>query len=82
MGKGRAFSGEFKAKVSIEAIRGQKTVAELSSEYKVHATQIAQWKRQALEKLKGAFTDKPSLTKEAEETVEGLYAKIGKLERA
>ena len=76
MGKGRAFSTDFKAKVALEAIRGQKTGAELASEYKVHPTQIAQWKKHALEQLKESFSSKPGRKK----AIEGLYAKIGRLE--
>ncbi len=81
MGKGRAFSTDFKAKVALEAIRGQKTGAELASEYKVHPTQIAQWKKHALEQLKESFSSKPGRKKAIEdESAEGLYAKIGRLE--
>ena len=46
MEKGRAFSTEFKGKVKLETLRGNKTAAELASEFKVHASQIAQWKKQ------------------------------------
>ena len=81
MGKGRQFSTEFKAKVALEAIRGEKTVAELSSQFKVHATQISQWKKQALAQLPEAFNTKAGRKKVIEDdTVEGLYAKIGRLE--
>jgi transposase-like protein len=81
MGKGRAFSTEFKAKVALEAIRGQKTGVELASEYKVHPTQIAQWKKHALEQLKASFSSKPGRKKVVEDkTIEGMYAKIGRLE--
>ncbi len=47
MGKQRRqHSGDFKAKVALEAIKGVQTVGELSSKYKVHSTVIGQWKRQ------------------------------------
>ena len=48
MGKGRHFSTEFKAKVALEAIRGNRTIAELASHFKVHPSQVNQWKKQAL----------------------------------
>ena len=82
MGKGRAFSAEFKAKVALEAIRGHRTISELCSEFKVHATQIAQWKKHALAELGASFSgQKPGRKKGVEDgTVEGLYAKIGRLE--
>lgn len=47
--KRRLFDGAFKAKVTLEAIRGLKTVSELASIYKVHPTQITLWKKQLLE---------------------------------
>lgn len=81
MGKGRTFSAEFKAKVALEAIRGEKTSAELASEYKVHPTQIASWKKQGVEQLKASFLSKSERKSGLEdESAEGLYAKIGRLE--
>ena len=53
MGRGRVFNAEFKAKVAVEAIKGDKTVAELASEFKIHPSQIATWKKQALAGLTG-----------------------------
>lgn len=81
MGKTRQFSTEFKAKVALEAIRGNKTIAELASHFKVHPTQVHQWKKQALEQLPDAFNKKAGRKKAEDDTsVEGLYAKIGRLE--
>ena len=42
--KRKSFSGKFKAKVAIEALKGQKTVAEIASEFEVHTTQVNNWK--------------------------------------
>lgn len=47
----------FKAKVAVEALREQRTIAELSSMYAVHGTQITKWKRQALDILTQGFSD-------------------------
>jgi transposase len=47
----RRFSAEFKAKVALEAIKGDGTVAELATKHELHPTQIAAWKREAVEKL-------------------------------
>src|ERR1700687_4866845 len=54
----RRFSAEFKAKVALEAIKGHQTVAELATKHKLHPTQIAAWKREAIEKLAKVFDDK------------------------
>ena len=52
----RRFSAEFKAKVALEAIKGHETVAELATRHGLHPTQIAAWKREAVEKLAQVFT--------------------------
>lgn len=76
----RRHSSEFKAKVALEALKGQKTLNELASEYGVHPVQIAQWKRQAQEGLTGVFEHAPSRRERAqEELVEQLYQQIGQL---
>jgi transposase-like protein len=51
----RRHSNEFKAQVALEALKGQKTLNELASEFGVHPVQIAQWKRQAQEGMSGLF---------------------------
>ena len=56
MSKRRKFSAEFKAKVALEALSGELTLAELASKYDVHPTQITGWKRQAKEGMVAAFS--------------------------
>jgi transposase-like protein len=51
-------SADFKAKVALEAIKGLKTVNELSSNYGIHASQINQWKNQMLDELPGIFSSR------------------------
>jgi transposase len=53
--KRKQYSPQFKAKVAIEAIRGQKTTAELASQYEIHPTMINNWKRDLLEKASDLF---------------------------
>ena len=56
MKKRKNHSPEFKAKVALEAIREEMTLAELSKKYGVHANQISTWKRAAIENMSSAFT--------------------------
>jgi transposase-like protein len=73
-------TSEFKAKVALAAIRGDQTVAELASLYKVHPNQITTWKRQAQDHLAAAFDFKRDKAAKAEEKLkEALYCQIGQL---
>jgi transposase len=56
----RRFSAEFKAKVALEAIRGESTVSELAAKHGVHPNLIGLWRRQAVERLAKVFDDKAS----------------------
>jgi transposase-like protein len=69
----------FKAKVAIEAIKGEKTINEIASIYEVHPTQIRQWKKQALEKLPDAMADgRGKLARDSKPVdEEKLHQKIG-----
>jgi transposase len=74
----RNHSPEFKAKVALAAVRGEKTLAELSEQFGVHATQIAQWKAQLLEHASSAFGDSSRAAEPAVD-LKALHAKIGQL---
>ena len=76
----RRFSAEFKAKVALEAIRGERTISELATKHQLHPNQITHWKRQGVENLARAFDDRAAdaqVGREAEVTK--LQAKIGQL---
>ena len=77
----RRHSSEFKARVALEALKGQKTLNELASEFGVHPVQIAQWKRQLLDASAGVFeSGAPGRReREQEQLVEQLYQEIGQL---
>ena len=76
----RRFSSEFKAKIALEAVKGHETVAELATRHGLHPTQIAAWKREAVEKLARVFDEKNG-TREQNRDAEltKLHAKIGQL---
>jgi transposase len=80
MGKRKRYSAEFKAKIALEALRGELTVSQLATKHGVHQTLIGDWKRQALDGLVTVFSGKAD-AKEGmrEEDVEKLHAKIGQL---
>jgi transposase len=75
----RNHSAAFKAKVALAAIKGEKTLIELSQQFDVHANQIKQWKDQLLEGAVDVFGD--GRKEEAAPTVDvkSLHAKIGEL---
>lgn len=76
----RRHSTEFKVKVVLEALRERKTLAELASEHGVHAVQISQWKKQALDGLPNVFKDgRGRGAKEEEAQQDELYREIGRL---
>jgi transposase len=76
----RRFSAEFKAKVALEAIKGDETVAELATKHELHPTQIAAWKREAVGKLAKVFDEKgPERDKSRDSEITKLHAKIGQL---
>ena len=76
----RRFTADFKAKVALEALRGDKTIQEIAAKHKVHPNQVSMWKRQAMDGLGAVFsngTDRVRRDQEAE--VHDLHAKIGQL---
>lgn len=78
--KRRNHSAAFKAKVALEAVKGDKTIAELASQYEFHPTQIMQWKKQLLESLPDVFNNSPQKDRQKQdELTEHLYQQIGQL---
>ena len=73
-------SAAFKAKVALEAIKQNKTIAQLSGEYGVHSNQISKWKQHLARELPGIFTGKlKAKEKKAEDLQAELYRQIGQL---
>ena len=79
--KARSYSAEEKAKVALEVIKGEMTVAQISSKYGVHATQIARWKKEALESMVEGFKGKRGVSRDTsqEQLIKDLYEQIGQV---
>jgi len=76
----RGHDAALKARVALEALKGEKTMAQLSSEFGVHVNQIRQWRQKLLEELPSLFSDRrKKRDKEGEELLSELYRQIGQL---
>jgi transposase len=75
----KRYGAEFKAKVALEAIRGELTLSQLGAKYGVHQTMINAWKKQAVENLSTVFASKADAGQMREADIEKLHAKIGQL---
>jgi len=76
----KKYPPSFKAKVALEAIREDKTSADLASQYQVHPSQIRKWKSMALNGMIELFTDNGQKRhKEKDLFIEELYKEIGQL---
>ena len=71
------FGAEFKAKVALEAIKGQRSLAEIASEFGVHPNQVGQWKKEVTDNLAGIFSGKIiRRTEEDDKLKDQLYRRI------
>ncbi|MBF0253319.1 MAG: IS3 family transposase [Candidatus Omnitrophica bacterium] len=77
----KSFSNEFKSKVAMEALRGEMTMAQISSKYGVHSNQVQAWKKVLKEGMGDLFTgSKKKSVKQQKEMIEDLYKNVGKLQ--
>lgn len=76
----RQYTNSEKVKIALEAIKGEMTVAQISSKYEVHSTQITNWKKLAIDAMGSCFSKKQSpQTNDDQKLIEDLYKQIGKL---
>lgn len=82
MTKRKQHSPEFKARVALQALREESTMAELGSKYGVHPMLIAKWKKRAQEQLSQVFsqTAPERVAAEQQALLDSLYRQIGKLQ--
>lgn len=81
MRKRKQYSAAFKAKVALEALKEEKTVAQIASDYDIHPTMVNAWKRELLEKLPGVFEDgrNQKISDDPAKLTDQLYKQIGQL---
>ncbi len=78
--KRKSYTAQEKAKIALEALKGDLTLNEITSKFGVHATQINNWKAKLKESLPDIFSDKRSRQRrEQTELIEALYQQIGQL---
>ena len=79
MAKRRKFTDQFKAKVALEALRGDKTIQEIAAKHQVHPNQVSTWKRQAVEGMAEVFARGGKSDGPTDAEIKELHAKIGRL---
>ena len=78
MRKKSSYPKEFKARVAFEALKGEKTIAELSSEYEVHSNMVMRWKKQLQKNMPDIFMLKNEREPSDAQLIDKLYKQIGK----
>jgi transposase len=80
--KRKQHSAEFKARVAMAALSGEKTLAELSSEFGVHPTMISTWKQELMKRANELFTrgNKAAAAEDVQKVIDDLHRKIGQLQ--
>ena len=76
----KSYSGEFKAKVALEAVKSARSLSELASKYEVHPNQIRTWKKRLVCGLPDIFSERRRRKEQSDEDVKArLYEEIGRL---
>lgn len=81
MGMRKQFTNEFKAKVAMAALKGDKTMSELASEFGVHPTQVSAWRNELKDRAAEVFNGTGGTSvREYKEQIEELYKDIGRIQ--
>ena len=75
----KSYDSKFKSKVALEAVLGQRTLAEIAGDYNIHPNLVAQWKKKLLESLPGMFATQKEKAVENKFPEEELLRQIGQL---
>jgi transposase len=80
--KRKQHSAEFKARVAMTALSGEKTLAELSAEFRVHPTMISNWKQELMKRAAELFArgNRAPAAEDAQKVIDDLHRKIGQLQ--
>ena len=76
--KRKKYPKEFKARVALEALKGEKSIAQISSDYEVHSNMITKWKKQLKENMANIFIRKNEQEPDDKQLIDNLYKQIGK----
>ena len=80
MKKRKVYPKELRARVALEAIKENKTVAQISSEYEVHSNMVSKWKKHLQDNIADIFTRKNEKDPDAEQQIDNLYKEIGRIQ--
>ena len=80
MKKRKVYPKELRARVALEAIKENKTVAQISSEYEVHSNMISKWKKHLQDNIADIFIRKNEKDPNAQEQIDNLYKEIGRIQ--
>ena len=80
MKKRKVYPKELRARVALEAIKENKTVAQISSEYEVHSNMVSKWKKHLQDNIVDIFIRKNEKDPDSEQQIDNLYKEIGRIQ--
>jgi putative transposase len=76
----KQYDSQFKATVALEAVKNEKTIAQIASDYGIHPNQVGKWKKQLLQELPKVFSNRQTSSEKAnEKLIDELYRQIGQM---